>query len=282
MRKNTKIDIICSAFLGILLIGWIIFLDSSVAVSTAAEGESNKSADGATPTIAQQTADMGEEDITDVSDNVPAASTAVTPTELTPTEIIPEITEVVTPTVAPTETPTATLAPTSTPTPTNTPTPTEVVPEELTLPNVVVAKVEDFVNIRSEASTTADIVGKLVKDSYGLVVEKNSEWTKVKSGNITGYVSNAYLYSGEAAIQILKEKGALKVEINVGEANVRIEPNTDCSILMTGFRGDKLTYIPERSNTVWYAVNTPDGNVGYISASLVTPIIDFATATNIE
>ena len=48
-------------------------------------------------------------------------------------------------------------------------------------------------NIRKEGSLDSEIVGKMKKGNIATVVEKGSEWTKVKSGDVTGYVKNDYL-----------------------------------------------------------------------------------------
>ena len=63
--------------------------------------------------------------------------------------------------------------------------------EESTL---VMAKVNEFVNMRQEADQDAEKIGVLYKDCGGEIVEQIAGWTKVKSGEVTGWIKNDYLY----------------------------------------------------------------------------------------
>ena len=58
--------------------------------------------------------------------------------------------------------------------------------------NYMMPNVEEYVNVRVEPSTEAAIAGKLEKGDRAAVLEKGAEWTKIKSGNLVGYVSNQY------------------------------------------------------------------------------------------
>ena len=52
-------------------------------------------------------------------------------------------------------------------------------------------------NIRKKGSINAKIVGKMKKGNIATVLKKGSEWSKVRSGNVTGYVKNQYLVFGD-------------------------------------------------------------------------------------
>ena len=60
-------------------------------------------------------------------------------------------------------------------------------------------------NIRKKGSINAKIVGKMKKGNIATVLKKGSEWSKVRSGNVTGYVKNQYLVFGDE-IENLKVK----------------------------------------------------------------------------
>lgn len=50
------------------------------------------------------------------------------------------------------------------------------------------------VNLRREANTTSEIIDQLSRNTEVTVIEKiNNTWSKVKVGNLTGYISNEYL-----------------------------------------------------------------------------------------
>ena len=71
--------------------------------------------------------------------------------------------------------------------------------------NLVIADVNDYVNIRSLPSEEGEIVGKLYDNSVGEFIEEEDGWYKIESGNCTGYVKAEYCIIGEAASKLAKE-----------------------------------------------------------------------------
>ena len=61
-------------------------------------------------------------------------------------------------------------------------------------------------NIRKKGSINAKIVGKMQKGNIATVLKKGSEWSKVRSGNVTGYVKNQYLVFGDEIENFAKQK----------------------------------------------------------------------------
>lgn len=72
------------------------------------------------------------------------------------------------------------------------------------------ADVESFLYIRSEPTKQSEWVGKLYPDDAAKILGPVGEWTKVESGNVTGYVYSEYITIGnhaeEKAQKIVKEK----------------------------------------------------------------------------
>lgn len=52
--------------------------------------------------------------------------------------------------------------------------------------------VDEFLFVRAAGSTEAEIVGKIYKGCGGDVIEKGAEWSKIKSGNVEGYIKNEH------------------------------------------------------------------------------------------
>ena len=52
----------------------------------------------------------------------------------------------------------------------------------------VMAKVDEYVNIRSEANEESEILGKLYKGSAADIIERGDGWTKITSGSVEGYI----------------------------------------------------------------------------------------------
>ncbi len=72
------------------------------------------------------------------------------------------------------------------------------------------ADAETFLYIRKEPTTESEWVGKLYPDDAARIMGPVGEWTKVQSGNVTGYVYSKYITIGrkaeEKAQKIVKKK----------------------------------------------------------------------------
>ena len=80
----------------------------------------------------------------------------------------------------------------------------EEVPEEEEDVNFVMANVQNSVNVRAEANTDCEVVGMLYNKCGGTILEKGDGWTKVKTGDLTGWIKNDYLMFGDKAIELAK------------------------------------------------------------------------------
>ena len=58
--------------------------------------------------------------------------------------------------------------------------------EEESFKNLVIAKVNDYVNVRSIPSEDGEIVGKLYDKSVGSFISETNGWYEIKSGSVTG------------------------------------------------------------------------------------------------
>ena len=65
--------------------------------------------------------------------------------------------------------------------------------EEQEWQNKLMAKVDDFLYVREKADSDSEIVGKMYKGDRAVVKEAGDTWTKIESGNVTGYVKNLSL-----------------------------------------------------------------------------------------
>lgn len=65
-----------------------------------------------------------------------------------------------------------------------------------------------YINIRSEANTESEIVGKIEANAVCEVVSTEADWFQISSGEVTGYISGEYLLTGITA----NEKAAALME----------------------------------------------------------------------
>lgn len=138
----------------------------------------------------------------------------------------------------------------------------------------------DYVNIRSDAGTDAEIVGILESQGMAVVEEKGAEWTKVTSGSCTGYISNDYLVFGDEAGAYAEENCSKRVTVATETLNVRAEADkaADCVTLVG--QGQSFDILSEQDG--WVQIAVDDSVTGYVSSDYVEYTYDFASAKSVE
>jgi len=132
---------------------------------------------------------------------------------------------------------------------------------------LVMANVQNALNVRSEATEESEIVGKLYKDCGGRIMERKDGWTKLQSGNIVGWASDEYLLFDEEAEALANEVGNLIVTINTDALRVRKEPSTEAGVYGMIAQDDEMEVI-EVVDEDWISVDY-EGKTGFVSAEYV-------------
>lgn len=145
--------------------------------------------------------------------------------------------------------------------------------------DLVIAQVDDWVNVREGAGTDTKILGKLYNNSVGHYIEETDGWVKITSGSVTGYVSKDYVVKGIEALKIAKDVEVTYATITTGTLNVRELPTVESSILGTFSRGDELVV---KGTEDGFAKVTYNNKEGYISLDFVDIHTEFVEAESIE
>ena len=243
MKKNYRL--FAGLFLAVLAIGWIVFL-----VLNEPDSVSEEIKETLTAQLNEVKEKVGEK-----KDVKPTA----------------------TPTTIPTAVPTEEVTPSPSEDNEITPSPTPLVAPDYTKFDYIVANVNDKMNVREGAGQNKKVIGTLPANGYGKIIERGSEWFKIKSGSVTGYVSTQYILTDNDAINKIRELGALKVKVTSDDVNVRKEANTTCEIRMQAKNGAVYEYYPEYSTQLFYAVMI-DGEISFISTSYSEVAITLETA----
>lgn len=146
--------------------------------------------------------------------------------------------------------------------------------------NQVVANIDSYLNIRSEASEEADVVGKFYTGNVGTIVEKGDEWSVVTSGNAYGYVKNDYLLFGSDAEEYIENNCDQIAKVTAETLNVRAEESTDSEVITLSDEGDALTILGKEND--WIKVAVSEDEVGYVSSDYVYVDYIYETAVTIE
>lgn len=144
---------------------------------------------------------------------------------------------------------------------------------------LVMANVNQYVNIRESADQDAEKVGVLYKDCGGELIEQTDGWTKLKSGDVTGWVKDDYLYFGEEAKEVAESVGILTAYSNTQTLRVRKSADINAPVLGLLSEGEALEAISEDGD--WVSVSY-EGTTGFVSADYVKVEFELDTAESIE
>lgn len=160
------------------------------------------------------------------------------------------------------------------------PTPEEL--EQQEWQKYMMPNVEEYVNVRAEASTEAAIAGKLEKGDRGTILEIGPEWTKIESGNLIGYVSNEYCLYGLDALAYAKQNCKTIATTTTDGLRIRQHMSTDSKIIKRLDEGEKLTVdTSAQTEDGWVAVRHKDSTY-YVSAEFVTVAMEIGTGLTTE
>ncbi len=143
----------------------------------------------------------------------------------------------------------------------------------------VIAKVDESVSVREEASTDSTVVGKMFRGDAGEILEQADGWTKVQSGDVTGWVSDEYLAFGAEAAERAEEDVPKIATVTTDTLKVRDEPSTEAPVIDLIGRGEKIEVGEEQDG--WLEILYSDGEKDYISAEYVEVTCEYGEAKTI-
>lgn len=97
--------------------------------------------------------------------------------------------------------------------------------------NLGIVQVSGYLNMRESASTSADVIGKLLGDSACEILDSSTEgWYKISSGGLEGFISSEFVLTGEEAKARALELVDKRAVVTADKLNVRTEPNTEAQV----------------------------------------------------
>ena len=125
-----------------------------------------------------------------------------------------------------------------------------------------------YIYIWKSKSTDSEKIGKFNKGDGASIESTDSDWLKIKSGSITGYVKKENVLSGSKLETFAKQNNFPKqVKVTASSLRVRKEPSTSSDILTTVSKGE--TYPVLKETTDWAQIKA--GSVtGYVSKEYTT------------
>lgn len=147
--------------------------------------------------------------------------------------------------------------------------------------NLGIANVDNWLNVRKEASENGEIVGKMPKHAGCEVIAyaEDGAWAHIKSGKVEGFCSTEYLITGQDAIDLAPECIKLVATVTTTTLYVRAEPTTESSVITMVPLEEELEV--EEDLEGWVKI-TIDEDEGYISKDYVHISEKFDSAVTIS
>ncbi|MCI8513912.1 MAG: C40 family peptidase [Lachnospiraceae bacterium] len=150
--------------------------------------------------------------------------------------------------------------------------------------NLAISKVTDYVNIRAEASTEAEILGKIYDQCAATILDtvekEDGTWYHIKSGSVTGYMKAEFFVTGFEAEEYAKANSNMYVRATEGGLRVRSESSLRSDVLTMLYEGEKATVLEVGDEFI--KVRTEGGTEGYVHGEYVEIYIECDEAISLE
>lgn len=141
--------------------------------------------------------------------------------------------------------------------------------------NLGIANVDNNLNVRAAAAEDGKLVGKLPKNAACEVLDNDGTWAHIKSGNVEGYVSVEYLFTGIPAKRKAEELAVTMATVTTDSLKVRAEANTESEVITLVPNGEELEVVSVEGD--WVKVYLDDQEV-FVSAEYVEVSSELSTA----
>lgn len=136
---------------------------------------------------------------------------------------------------------------------------------------------EEYINIRSEASTDSEILGKIYNNGQVTIQEEKDGWFKVISGNVEGYIKSEYITTDAAVAEAAAYNTAyVYPEVLI----VRAGPSEDSYEMDRVYAGQEVEVVGVEGD--WARVCLAPDSYGYISAYYIDYNTYYGTAESLE
>ena len=142
-----------------------------------------------------------------------------------------------------------------------------------------VVNTEPYLEIYSADNAESEVAGKIYPASCGVVEEWGPEWTKVSSGNVTGYISTKDISIGYDAERLAKEIGRREVTVTVESLNIRQAADVSSDVVATAIESEVFQVV--ESGEEWIHIDFGDGE-GFVASEYVEEHIELDEALTIE
>ena len=148
--------------------------------------------------------------------------------------------------------------------------------------DMLVTTADDYMNVRSEASSDSALAGKLRRGDVAEITEVEDGWYEISSGNLTGYVSSDYVVTGDDAKALANETCLTYVKSLTSGLHVRSAASEDASVLTALGEGERLEYDADAEAVDGWTAVDYGGTTGYVKSEYATVYLATGTGITVE
>ena len=159
--------------------------------------------------------------------------------------------------------------------------------------DIAIAQVNSYVNVRSQASTSGKIVGKMYNNTAAVIKKsvkgEGGTWYYISSGSVTGYVQAAYFATGSSAAKIASKTGTSAAKVTASGLRLRKSATTESSTLTVLPQSTTMTVVKknvEGSDGLTFSKVTVTQNgstqTGYVAQNYVNFCVSMNTASAVK
>lgn len=142
--------------------------------------------------------------------------------------------------------------------------------------------IEDDINVRKEANTDSDIVGKMNKGAVGEIVSSNGEWLSISSGEVTGYVKAEFVLTGKDVAEYAMSYYSASGTVTEDGVYVRANASKEADIVETAYKGSTYEIDKNLTTSEWVCIYLQDDSKGYIFAEFISVSEEYPTAVPVD
>lgn len=143
----------------------------------------------------------------------------------------------------------------------------------------IVSYTVDRLCVYEQADLTSNVVGVMYSGTEGDILERGEEWTKISSGDVTGYVRNTAVLFGEEAEIIAEIIGTESSVVSAESLIVYEDASLGSTRIDTLNKGEEVTTVETNGD---FIMITTDTTFGYVLKSGVDVSYGLGTAITIE
>lgn len=145
---------------------------------------------------------------------------------------------------------------------------------------LAVSTASDYVNVRKEADTDAEIVGKLYSNGVAEILSETEDgWMEIRSGDVQGFVKKDFVTTGSEAADLAEQSCTKVAKVTTETLRVRAAADIESDVITLLPLGEKLEILEETDG--WIKVSTSDGE-GYISSDFADVEAEYVEAESRE